>query len=141
MRKLRKRITILILVGLLTLGLVASASAYFTTEAQTRILGRTGYLSLRATCLVRLPRNIQPGYRETKRFRIHNDGPCPMRVTPKIIGLEWFLRASVSPSYIPNLASGAVRWISLTVWMPTHIGNPAQNKTVDFLVKFYGRNN
>jgi len=138
---MRKRLTILVLVGFLILGLAVSASAYFTTVEQTRILGRTGYLSLRATVQVNLPRNIQPGYRETKRIVLRNAGPCPMRVTPKIVGLPWFLRASVSPSFIPNLGPGGTWVVRLTVWMPTSVGNPAESQPVNFLVKFFGRNN
>lgn len=138
---MRKKVIVLALATLLILGLVTCASAWFTTEAQTRIKGKTGYLSLKATAMVRLPDNIQPGYRETKRFQIHNDGPCPMQVTVKIIGLPGFLRASVSPQFIRNMDHCNRRWISLTVWMPTHYGNVHQKKPVNFLVKFYGRNN
>lgn len=138
---MRAKFIVLGLTTLLIMGSVTAASAYFTADIQTGVRGHTGNVNIHARAQVDLPRDMQPGHRWRRTFVLHNDGRCPVQVTVKIVGLPWFVRASISPTFIPNLNHCQRRTMTLNVWIPSGVGNAAQNKPVRFLILFHARNN
>jgi len=135
------RIVVIGLIAVLLIALLSGiGSAWFTDQSTTIVKGKTGYVKICSADIKWLVTNFQPGDTQYISIPLHNQGRCPVLITTKITGLPVWLRASLSPFSISRLNAGQTKVFRLYVYMPTTVGNKAQNKSFQFRVEFYATN-
>ena len=116
------------------------ASAWFTNTATCNVTGRTGNVRI-TTVNVTLSYKFQPGDTQYKWIKVYNAGRCPVKIYQiRIFGKPGFLGVRVTPGIRGRINAGGSYSFKLYVWMPPGVGNWAQNKPINFQIKFFSQN-
>lgn len=135
----RKLVIGLVLVCLMLFALTGVASAWFETYADSSVRGKTGWVRITA-CNVRLTDLFQPGDTQMGIIKVHNTGPCPVKIVRvEIRNKPWFLAVYVEGPLNLIIRPGEMRAFRMYVRMPSGYTKP-QSQDITYKVRFYALN-
>ena len=137
-----KKLVALSLVGLLVLGLAGAAfaggpSGLWTDRLMVVAKGTTGSVDIESNVRkIYFDDYIQPGEQLVVRWRISNEGDCPVDVYVTLHGVPWYLQAKFFPGLHFKMAPGTSKQVALGIRMALGTPNAAQEKSFAIHVAF-----
>ena len=136
-----KKLVIAGLIGLLVLGLAGAASAnpYGLWKDVELVVAKGTTGSVDIECNVRkiyFSDYIQPGEQLVVRWRISNEGDCPVDVYVTLFGVPWYLQAKFFPGLHFKMAPGTSKQVALGIRMALGTSDAAQDDSFAIHVVF-----
>lgn len=125
-----------LIVSLLMVGVVASASADWTDTAEASYTMDPGITDINCNAIgVTLDGKLYPGYVGTFYVKVDNDGDCPVKITATVINAHSVLNITVEP-FNDIVAALGSHTFKFTVEMLTTTGIGYQNLPLGFKIEF-----
>lgn len=139
---MKKLLIVGLIVSLLMVGVVATASAIWEDRVEAGFTGKTGTVDITGTGLtVTLPNDIAPGYSEIFQVKITNAGDCSVDLTVVLGTIPTFLDITVLSTGTGVVPLNGIRIYNITVSMSTDVsGIWAQGQQVSFTITFLATN-